>query len=109
MLQILSAVLAMVEGTACVEPAGEAEKAIAAKSKALEPGAYGKAGRRERPLQGGPWHGVETSLREEEQEGYVRTWGKRLSEGHLQRARRNEDWARVRTTITLYKAGSRKV
>jgi len=43
----------MVEGTACVEPAGEAEKAIVAKSEALEPGAYGKAGRRERPSQGG--------------------------------------------------------
>jgi len=108
-LQILSAALAMVEGTACVEPAGKAEKAITAKSKALEPRAYGKAGRCERPSQGGPWHGVKTSLQEEEQEGYIRTRGKQPSEGHSQRARRNEDWARVRTTITLYKAGSRKV
>ena len=43
----------MVEGTTCIEPAGEAEKAIIAKSEVLEPGAYGKAGRRERPSQGG--------------------------------------------------------
>jgi len=43
----------MVEGTTCIEPAGEAEKAIVAKSEALEPGAYGKAGRHERPSQGG--------------------------------------------------------
>ena len=43
----------MVEGTACVKPAGEAEKAIVAKSEVLEPGAYGKAGRCERPSQGG--------------------------------------------------------
>jgi len=108
-LQILSAALAMVEGTACIEPASKAEKAIAAKSEALEPGAYSKAGRRKRPSQGGPWHGVETLPQEEEQEGYVRTRGKQLSEGHSQQARRNEDWARVQTMITLYKAGSRKV
>ena len=44
-----SAALSMAAGTACVESAGEAEKAIAAKSEALEPTAYGKAGsRRER-------------------------------------------------------------
>jgi len=60
-LQILSTALAMAEGTACVESAGEAEKAIAAKSEALEPRAYGKARRRERPPQSGAWHGVETS------------------------------------------------
>jgi len=68
-----SAALAMAEGTACVESAGEAEKAIAAKSEALEPGAYDKAGRRERPPQGWARHGVETSPREGEWEGYVRT------------------------------------
>jgi len=82
-LRILSAALAMAEGTACVESAGEAEKAIAAKSEALEPGAYDKAGRRERPPQGRARHGVETSPREGEWEGYVRTRGKkRPSEGH---------------------------
>jgi len=52
-LQILSTALAMVEGTACIEPAGKAEKAIVVKSEALEPRAYGKAGRRKRPSQGG--------------------------------------------------------
>jgi len=75
-LQILSAALAMAEGTTCVKSAGKAEKAIAAKSEALEPGAYGKARRCERPPQSGAWHGVKTSPREGEQEGYVRTWGK---------------------------------
>jgi hypothetical protein len=47
----VSAALAMAEGTAGVESAGGAEKATAAKSEALESGAYGEAGsRREGPL-----------------------------------------------------------
>ena len=75
-LRVLSAALAITKGTACIESAGKTEKAIAAKSKALEPGAHDKAGRCERPLQGGAWHGVETSPREGEREGYVRTWKK---------------------------------
>ena len=82
----MSAALAMAEGAACVKSAGEAEKAITAKSEALEPRAYDKAGRRERPPQGGAWHGVKTSPQEGEQEGYVRTWGKsdrgELTSGH---------------------------
>jgi len=41
----------MAEGTASVEPTGGAEKATAVKFEALEPGAYGKAGRHERPLE----------------------------------------------------------
>ena len=41
----------MAKGTASVEPTGRAEKATAVKLEALEPGAYGKAGRHERPLQ----------------------------------------------------------
>ena len=45
-LRILSAALAKVEVTACVESAGEAEKAITAKCEALEPMAYGKGGSR---------------------------------------------------------------
>jgi len=90
-LRVLSAALAMAEGTACVESAGEAEKAIAAKSEALEPRAYGKARRRERPPQSGAWHGVETSPREGKQEGYVRTWGKsnRVRGTHLWRPQRD--------------------
>jgi len=73
----------MAEGTTCVKSAGKAEKAITAKSKALEPRAYDKAGRRERPPQGWACHGVETSLWEGEWEGYVRTQEKkRPSEGH---------------------------
>jgi len=81
----------MAKGTACVESAGKAEKAIAAKSEALEPGAYGKARRRERPPQSGAWHGVETSPREGEREGYVRTWGKsnRVRGTHLWRLQRD--------------------
>ena len=56
----MSAALAMAEGTAGVESAGGAEKATAAKSEALEPGAYGEAGsRRDKPLQGGAWHDVD--------------------------------------------------
>jgi len=39
-------ILAMAEGTVSVEPAGRAEKATAAKLKASEPRAYGKAGSR---------------------------------------------------------------
>ena len=42
----MSAALAMAEGTAGVESASGAEKATAAKSEALEPGAYGEAGSR---------------------------------------------------------------
>jgi len=89
-LRILSAALAMTEGTACVESAGEAEKAIAAKFEALEPGAHDKAGRRERPPQGGARHGVETSPREGEREGYVRTRKKsdRVRGTHLWRPQR---------------------
>jgi hypothetical protein len=40
----MSAALAMAQGTASTESAGEAERATAAKPEALEPGAYGKAG-----------------------------------------------------------------
>jgi len=48
-----SVALSIAEGTSCVESAGEAEKAIAVKSEALEPTAYGKAGsRRERVREG---------------------------------------------------------
>jgi hypothetical protein len=39
----VSAALAMTEGTTGIESAGGAEKATTAKSKALEPGAYGEA------------------------------------------------------------------
>ena len=89
-LWVLSAPLAMTEGTACVESAGKTEKAIAAKSKVLEPGAHDKAGRCERPLQGGAWHGVKTSPQEGKQEGYVRTWKKsnRVRGTHLWRPQR---------------------
>ena len=72
----MSAALAMAKGATCIKSAGKAEKAITAKSKALEPRVYGKAGRHKRPLQGRAWHGVKTSLQEGEQEGYVRTWEK---------------------------------
>ena len=43
---VVSTALAMAEGTAGVESASGAEKATAAKSEALEPGAYGEAGSR---------------------------------------------------------------
>jgi hypothetical protein len=42
-LLVMSAALAMTGSTACIEPAGKAEKAIAVKSKALRPTVYGKA------------------------------------------------------------------
>jgi len=61
------------KGTTCIESAGKAEKAIAAKFEALEPRAHDKAGRHKRPPQGGAQHGVETSPWEGEQEKYVRT------------------------------------
>ena len=61
----MSAALAMAENTASVGSAGKAEKAIAAKSKALEPGAYGKAGSRCKwPLPGEAGHGTETPPQE---------------------------------------------
>ena len=61
MLLVVSAALAMAEGTAGVESAGRARKTTAAKSKALKPGVYGEAGsRRERPLHSWAWHGVNT-------------------------------------------------
>ena len=47
----MGATPAMAEGTASVEPTGGAEKATAVKFEALEPRAYGKAGRHKRPLQ----------------------------------------------------------
>jgi len=89
-LRVLSAALAMTEGTACVESAGKTEKAIAAKSEALEPGAHDKAGRRKRPPQGGARHGVKTSPRDGEREGYVRTQKKndRVRGTHLWRPQR---------------------
>ena len=50
---------AMAKGTASIERAGRAEKATAAKLKALEPRAYGKAGNRcKMPLQGDASHRV---------------------------------------------------
>jgi len=87
----------MAEGTACVESASGAEKAITAKSEALEPRAYGKAGRRERPPQGGAWHGVETSPQEGEREGYVRTRekGDQVRDTHLWRPQR-KGYIRIR-------------
>jgi len=89
-LRILSAALAMTEDTACVESAGKAEKAIAAKFEVLEPGAHDKAGRCERPLQGGARHGVETSPQEGERERYIRTQKKsnRVRGTHLWRPQR---------------------
>ena len=60
---VVSAALAMAEGTAGVESAGGAEKAIAAKSEALESGAYGEAGsRREGPLHGRAWAALSNQL-----------------------------------------------
>jgi len=60
-LLVVSAALAMAEDTTSVRSAGKAEKAITAKSKALEPGAYGKAGSRCKwPLPGKAGHGIET-------------------------------------------------
>jgi hypothetical protein len=62
---VMSTALAMAEGTAGIESAGGAENATAAKSEALEPGAYGKAGsRRERPLHSRACHGVDTLTQE---------------------------------------------
>lgn len=62
---VVSAALAMAEGTAGVESAGGARKTTAAKSEALKPGAYGEAGSRcERPLHSWAWHGVDTPTRE---------------------------------------------
>ena len=43
-LLVVSAAFVITGSTACVESAGEAEKAIAAKSEALEPAMYGEAG-----------------------------------------------------------------
>ena len=60
---VVSAALAMAEGTTGVKSAGRAEKATAAKSEALESGAYGKAGsRREGPLHGGAWAALSNQL-----------------------------------------------
>jgi hypothetical protein len=42
----MSAALPMAQGTTGIESAGEAKKATTAKSKALEPGVYSKAGSR---------------------------------------------------------------
>jgi hypothetical protein len=42
----MSAALAMAQGTTGVKSAGKAKKATTAKSKALEPRVYGKAGSR---------------------------------------------------------------
>lgn len=55
---------ALAEGTAGVEPASGAEKAAAAEPEALEPGVYGKVGRkRETPSQGETWRKVEPPTR----------------------------------------------
>jgi len=114
-LQILSTALAMAKGTTCVESAGKAEKAITAKSKMLEPGAYGKACRCEMPLQSRAWHGVETSLQEDKQEGYIRTWGKsnQVRGTHLWRPQRDgyiriwDESGQVRATYPLETAEER--
>jgi hypothetical protein len=41
-LLVVSTALVMTRSTACIEPAGEAEKAVTAKSEALGPAVYGK-------------------------------------------------------------------
>ena len=93
MLWILSAALDKAEVTACIESGGKAEKAIAAKSKVLEPMAYSKGGSRSKRVR--PKGGIGTLLQEGEhvcnrlerrqvgevhtpseghREGHVRTW-----------------------------------
>ena len=53
----------MAEGTAGVKCAGRAEKATAAKSEALESGAYGEARSTcEGPLHGGAWAALSNQL-----------------------------------------------
>ena len=60
---VVSAALAMAEGTAGVESAGGAEKVTAAKPEALKSGAYGEAGsRHEGPLHGGAWAALSNQL-----------------------------------------------
>ena len=60
---VVGATPAMAEGTASIKCAGGAEKATAAKLKALEPRAYGEAGNRcEMPLRGNASHRVGTMI-----------------------------------------------
>jgi hypothetical protein len=60
---VISTALAMTKGTASIKSAGGAKKATAAKPEVLEPGAYSEAGsRREGPLHGRAWHGIDTLM-----------------------------------------------
>jgi hypothetical protein len=62
---MVSAALALAEGTASIESASGAERATSARTEALKPWAHGKAGRkREIPPQSEAWREVEMLPRE---------------------------------------------